>query len=328
MGTALFRGFAVGTLSAGLVFSGPAFARPPGGDVPKATAVEASPSEAEARKLQDQADRAMLDMRYVDALALYERAQALEPNDVGLDYSIARAHQMVGEFPEALSALERFERHASADQKAMVGRLQQLFTDLRSRVAVLHLRCNQAGARVLVRDKVIGTTPLPSSTRLSAGVATIQVELEGFFSAKQDVVLPGGGTLDLELKLNARSRSALLMVRTQPTGAVVLVDGLVIGTSSPRTELVVSAGSHQVMARREGYEDASVPLVLSAGSTRQITVSLERSTPLSHRWWFWGGVAVVAIAGAAVSVALLTERAPDQGSLSPGRVAAPLGLPF
>lgn len=303
------------------------FAKPPGSAAPQVVPAP-QPNEADVRQLHDQADRAMLDMRYVDALSLYEQVRALDSANVGLDYSIARAHQMVGEFPEALSALERFERRASAQEKAMVGRLQQLFTELRSRVSVLRLRCNQVGARVLVRERVIGTTPLPSSTRLSAGVATIQVELDGFFPARKDVVLPGGGELDVELTLHARSRSSLLVVQTKPAGATVLVDGRRIGTSSPRTELVVGAGAHQVTALREGYDEASVPVVLPAGSTRSVTVSLERSTPVTHRWWFWSALALVAAGGAAVGVALLTERAPSEGSLPPRTVQAPLQVSF
>jgi len=318
------------TISSALAFSGVAFAAPKE-PAPKEVAPEAAapePTEARARRLQDQGDRAMVDMRYVDALALYEQVRELDAHDVGLDYSIARAHQLLGEFPEALDALERFDRRASNEQKATIGRLKQLFSELRSRVSVLHLRCNQAGARVLVRDKVIGTTPLPSSTRLPAGFATLQVELEGFFPVTREIVLPAGGVLELELQLQARSRSSLLLVQTKPEGATVFVDDRRIGTSSPRAELVVPAGSHRVTAIREGYDQASMPVVLQAGSTRALTVSLERSTPISSRWWFWTTAGVLVAGGAALTAVLLTERSPGSGSLHPGQVRAPLTLSF
>jgi hypothetical protein len=319
------RDLGVSFVSAILAFSGPAFAKPTQDDAPSAAPES---SAARALRLQDQGDRAMLDMRYVDALSLYEQVRALDPADVGLDYSIARAHQMLGEFPQALTALEHFEQRASVEEKATVGGLQQLFLDLRSRVSQLHLRCNQVGARVLLSDRVIGTTPLPQSTRLSAGAATIQIEMAGFFPVTREVILPGGGALELEVELHARSRSSLLLVQTRPEGATVLVDGRRIGTSSPRAELIVAAGSHQVAARREGYEEASLPVVLPAGSTRSLTVSLERTVPLSHRWWFWTAVGVVVAGSVAVGIALVTERAPGHGSLAPGQVRAPLELGF
>lgn len=280
-----------------------------------------------ARALREQGNQAMLDMRYVDALALYHQSRALDPDDVGVEYSVARAHQLLGEFAEALTALERFEERATPEVKAKVGRLDQLLSDLRSRVSTLQLKCSQSGARVLVRDKVIGVTPL-GSLRLPAGVATLQVELDGFFPVTREVVLPGGGALQLEVTLHARSRSSLLHVRTTPSGATVSVDGRRVGTSSPRTELVVPAGSHVVRVEREGYEEASVPLVLAAGSTRELTVPLERKLPVTSRWWFWTGAALLVAGGVATGYALLKERPADRGSLPPGQVSAPLQVQF
>jgi len=269
----------------------------------------------------------MLDMRYVDALSFYGQARSLDPDDVGVLYSIARAHQLLGEFPEALSLLEEFERRATPEAKAKVGGLQQLFLDLKSRVATLELRCSQPGARVLLRDKVIGTTPL-RAIRLPAGAATLQLELDGFFPVRRELVLPAGGSLALEVTLHARSHSGLLMVGTNPGGARVLVDGRQVGTSSPRAELILPAGTHRISAQREGYDEASVPVVLSAGSTRELTVQLERTVPLTSRWWFWTGAALVVAGGVAATYALMSERPADHGSLPPGQVSAPLQARF
>ena len=280
-----------------------------------------------ARALRDAGNQAMLDMRYVDALSLYGQARQLDPEDVGVLYSIARAHQLLGEFPEALSQLEEFERRASPEAKAKVGHLEQLFVELRSRISTLELRCSQPGARVLVRDKVIGSTPL-KSVRLPAGAATLLVELDGFFPVRREVVLPAGGSLALELQLHARSRSSLLLVGTRPSGARVLVDGRQVGTSSPRAELILSAGEHRVSAEREGFDEASVPVVLTAGSTRELTVPMQRTVPLTSRWWFWTGAALLLAGGAAAGYALFTERPADHGSLSPGQVSAPLQARF
>lgn len=295
---------------------------------PTPVAEAATPSREErARTLREQGNQAMLDMRYVDALSLYRESRPLDPRELGVIYSIARAHQLLGEFPEALANLEEFERRASPELKAKVGRLDQLLLDLRSRVSTLDLRCSQPGARVLIRDKVIGATPL-SGVRLPAGAATMVVELDGFFPVKRHIVLPAGGSLQLEVTLAARSTSSLLLVSTQPAGAQVLVDGKHVGTSSPRAELVLPAGPHRVSARREGFEEASAPVVLAPGATRDLTVPMERSVPVTGRWWFWAGAALLVAGGAALGVALLTERPADHGSLSPGQVRAPLQVGF
>ncbi len=178
---------------------------------------EAEPANpgGRAAALRAAGNQAMLEMRYVDALSSYQQAAALEPEYKGVLYSIARAHQLLGEFAEALKTLERFDREASAETKAKVGGLDRLFAELRARVGTLELTCNVSGARVLLRSKVLGTTPLPP-TRLEAGIATLELELDGFFPVRREVVVPAGGRLSLEVGLHARSNSALLTIHTDP----------------------------------------------------------------------------------------------------------------
>jgi hypothetical protein len=295
----------------------PRTATPP----PPPTSVE-EPSGERATALRAQGNDAMLGMRYSDALQSYEQAAKLAPDDVGLDYSIARAHQLLGEYPQALTALEKFETRASPEAKAKVGRLDELYAQIRPRVSTLELRCSVSGARVLVRDKVLGVTPLPV-TRLGAGAATVQVELEGFFTETRNVVLPGGSSLALELELHPRSTSGLLSVRTDPMGSEVLVDGRASGTSTPSIELALPAGPHEVVAHREGYDDARVPFFLAPGSSRELAIPMSRSVPITARWWFWSGLATAIAGGVALGIALTTERSPQRGTLSPGQVGAP-----
>jgi hypothetical protein len=299
----------------------------PASPVP-ASGAPAAPGPAEesasdrAAKLRLQGNEAMLGMRYTDALASYENAAALAPDEVGLDYSIARARQMLGDYPEALTALERFESRAPPEARAKVGNLEELFAQIRPRVSVLQLRCPVPGARVIVRDKVLGATPLPP-TRLGAGTAIVQLELEGFFTETREVALPGAGSLTLDVELHAKSTSGVLSIRTDPLGADVRVDGRSAGTSTPRIELALPAGPHEVVARREGYDEARVPFFLAPGSSRELTIPMSKSVPVTARWWFWSGVALVVAGGVATGLALTTERPAQHGTLSPGQVGAP-----
>ena len=137
-------------VSLGIVASlGTAYAAEPAVDAPHAApSASSSGDAAKGAALRDQGNQAMLEMRYVDALASYREALAVEPSNVGVLYSIARAHQLMGEFPEALRYLEQFAVRASPETKARVGRLDELFAELRARVGTLQLTCNVAGARV------------------------------------------------------------------------------------------------------------------------------------------------------------------------------------
>ncbi len=304
----------------------PATARaapPKAAPVVEAPAADDSPA-ARSVKLRAQANQTMLEMHYRDALALYEQARELAPGDVTLLYSVGRAYELLGDFPRALDALERFSREAPPEVKAKVGDIASLQKQLARRVSTLALTCNVEGARVLLGDRVIGTTPLPANLRLPAGAATLQVELDGFFTRASEVVLPADGKLALEVTLLRKSQSGTLTISTEPLGAAVFVDGRLAGTSSPKLEVVLPAGEHRLLAQREGFDDAQVPLVIAPASTRDVSLVLSKSVPLTSRWWFWTGLGAVVVGGTVLTVAALTEKSPKQGTLAPGQVAAPL----
>jgi hypothetical protein len=317
--------FALAVIAIVVAVSEPALAQthPPH---PAASAAPAPPADpppaARASALRDEGNDAMLGMRYADALSAYEKALALSPDEVGLYYSVARAQQFLGDYPAALTALETFDARATAEVKAKVGGLGDLFAQIRPRVATLELTSSHGGARVIVRDKVVGTTPLPPA-RLPAGASTLQLELDGFFTETRDVVLPGGGTLKLDVPMHPRSTSGLLNISTDPIGAVIAIDGREIGTASPRVELTLPAGPHDVRAHHDGYDDARVALMLAPGATRDVSVPLERSRSVLTRWWFWTAAVVVVAGGVALTYALTTEKAADHGTLSPGQVGGP-----
>jgi hypothetical protein len=294
----------------------------PSGSPPASDRASAEGEPEDAAGLRNQGNAAMLAMRYADALQLYRRASVLAPEQVGLQYSIARAHQFLGEYPEALAALERFAKRASAEDLAKVGPLDVLFAEIRPRVSTLFLRCTVEGARVIVRDKVVGVTPI-AGLRLPAGAATLEVELDGFFTQRRGVVLPGGGSLALEVELHPKRTSGLLTVSTWPPAAQVFVDGHYLGTSTPTVELAVTAGPHDVIARREGYDEARVPLIVQPGTTRDMSIPLQKSVYITSRWWFWTGLGAVVAGGIVTAIALTTERSPGRGTLVPGQIVGP-----
>jgi hypothetical protein len=174
---------------------------------------------------------------------------------------------------------------------------------------------------VLVRRKAVGTTPL-GPTRVNAGRATIEVFADGYHPFKQTVELPAGGELALQVTLHSKSTTGVLEITSPVAGAQVFVNGTRLGAAP--AQRVLSAGEHQVLVRREGYEEAQTTAVVSAGRTTRLDVALDEPPALTERWWFWTGVGVVVVGGAVLTYALLTERDPDQGDIPPGQVSGPL----
>jgi tetratricopeptide (TPR) repeat protein len=112
------------------------------------------------------------------------------------------------------------------------------------------------------------------------------------------------------------SLASLVADVTEP-GAVVLVDGVEIGTSPLDRAVRVPAGSHVVEARKDGFVDARVQLTVGAGESRLVTLALMPSAPPPAPPDVAGPVPPPA-APADVVAAALPERQPAAGEDAAG----------
>jgi hypothetical protein len=272
--------------------------------------------------LKKRGDEAMESLRYADALSAYAQAYALT-KDPALLYNQGRAQQALGNFPEAQVALERFAAEAPAELRARVPKLDELVADVKRHVARLTIQCPARGARVLVRDRVVGVTPLAAPLDLNAGTATVEVDAEGYETYRRDVELAGGTQTLVEVQLVSRKVASFLRVGSTAASAMVSIDGKPIGNAP--VEVVVAPGSHRVAVHRDGYDDTESQVVIVAGEHKELTLEPQKSAPITAKWWFWTGVGVVVVGGAVTAAALLTDKKAGSGdSFSPSQVSAPL----
>ncbi|MBX3211430.1 MAG: PEGA domain-containing protein [Labilithrix sp.] len=303
--------------------------------VAAALATLSSPALAQppsAEDLKARGNQAMMDLNYAEALAAYEASLAANPRDVALHYNIGRAHQARGDYPAALDALLEFERAAPAETKAKVPSLAQLIADVKSRVGELAVRCDvevTAGVVVVGAARVDGCTLAPKRVRVSLASksASVEVRLESqaFQAPSVKVSVEGGGPpVDVLLVVSATATTGILRVTATPAAAIVSVDGSPRGNSP--VELALAAGSHVVDVHADAYESVRVPFVLEAGGKKELSLTLEKTPPLTKRWWFWAGTGVVA-AGLITAAAILIvqpEREASRGTIEPGVIRAPL----
>jgi hypothetical protein len=282
-----------------------------------------SSSLAQAKSLKAAGDTAMESLNYTDALAAYTEAYALS-SDPALLYNKGQALRALERFPEALGELERFDQAAPPGLKAKVPKLRELIAEVRERVTTLTIACNVEGARILVRDKLVGATPLPVPLRLSSGRASVEVSADGFETFRRVYDLPGGGSTAIDAQLLSKDTTGVLIVTTERPGAEAFVDGKAAG--SPPVEVVVASGAHSIRVLREGFDVATTTAVVAAGERKRVEIALQARRPLASRWWFWTslGVGAATLAGVAVAGALLTDRKAGTGDILPGRVSAPL----
>jgi len=241
--------------------------------------------------LKKKGDAAMDKLDYEGAIAAYADAYG-RAKDPAVLYNKGRAHQALAQFPEALRELELFAKEAPPALKAKVPKLDELIAEIRAKVSTLVVRCKVKSARILVRDRV---APVDTAFQLQAGTARIEVSAEGYHPYRKEVTLPGGSELTVDVELELKSTTGVLTVKSPIPSADVLVDDKPAGKAP--AQVVVPAGTHRVLVRSEGYEEATVSAVVEAGGTREVTVTLEKRPGITSRWWFWTGVSVVVVGG-------------------------------
>ena len=283
-------------------------------------------SNAAVDEIKLRADQAMDNLRYGDALDGYEKAYSLS-HDPRFLYNMGRALGAMGRYPEAVVKLERFRVDASAALRARVPQLDQIIADFKQHVTTLAISSNVPGARVLVRERAVGTTPL-GELQVDAGPALVEVDADGYVPQRSNVVLPAGGRLDLTFQLVKASPLGVLVVRSTPPASSVLVDGAAKGGTPLETSLM--PGPHALLLSREGFRDLATSAVVERGVRRELDFKLEKKPGLVSRPWFWTvvGVAVAAVAAGVVTAVVCAqttacERSPDSGTILGGYVRGP-----
>jgi hypothetical protein len=107
-------------------------------------------------------------------------------------YNIGSAYERLGDYPRALTYLERFAVVAPPELKARVPRLDELVDSVRARLARIVVQCSIQGARIFLRGEWQGTTPLPGDIMAPPGDAHFEVVADGYHPYVQELALLAG----------------------------------------------------------------------------------------------------------------------------------------
>jgi hypothetical protein len=133
------------------------------------------------------------------------------------------------------------------------------------------------GATVIIDGVVEGITPLKK--RIRTGTRQITVSKKGFEKWQEDVKVVGMSPLTFSVKLR-------FLLRSDPTGAEVSIDGENIGVTEMAVEL--KPGTHLFEFRMDGYRDAKFKATIPESAGQPIPlVTLtpgEESSPEEERW--------------------------------------------
>lgn len=281
--------------------------------VPAAAPAEDPAIVVRAKERKLEGDKAMDSLRYADALAAYNEAYTLHP-EPALLYNLGRTLEALDRLPEALEKLEAFRTSAPPDLLAKVPGLKDRIANIQKRISRLTIKVNIEGARILVRDAVVGKSPLDKPLALKAGKAAVLIEADGYFPYQTNVDLPPGGGYILDASLSSRAKVGRIVVEAPKTNVSVALDGRPLGQAP--VETLATPGSHKILARHPQHSDYATTVIVKAGEERTVMVTLG-DPPLYKRWWFWTTLGVAVAGGTAVTIAVLSERSPDQGDIAP-----------
>lgn len=300
----------------------------PGSARAQAPASPAAPTDearARAKDLKAQGDRAIGEMQYTEALAAYDASYRLSPTWEAL-FNRGRAHQFLGRYPEALADFERFAKEAPADIRAKVPGIDRIVSDVRGRVAFLTVKSTVTGARVVLGDRVLGTTPLPPRIGVATGMVVLEATAPGFEPSRRALELEGGGKeLVLDLVL-APVGDGILRIESGTPGVVALVDQRRIGAVP--VDVPAKPGEHVITLERPGWETASQRARIEPGKTRVVRFDLVEEPGVHETWWFWTGVGLVVAGGVATAIIVTREKDPPSGDFTPGQVGVAAARPL
>ena len=144
-------------------------------------------------------------------------------------------------------------------ERSSVGQVEEKTVDVRPgyfveissiREGELEIKSEPSGARVSVDGKEAGKTPLVLS-KIKPGSHRIRVAGEGYEPYEEQVGVSEGERKEILASL--KKVAGHLVVRTEPSGAAISIDGKPVG-GEPYEVKDLTPGKHKIKVVKEGYE--------------------------------------------------------------------------
>ncbi len=182
----------------------------------------------------------------------------------------------------------------------------------RDPVGTADIQVSVPDADIIVDGKVYGRSPLPP-IKLFKGTHTVKVTKPGHSEFLDVIKIEVGKSVTLEVELIPLT--APISISSRPPGAIVLVDGQVVGTTPFHGE--VDPGARRFRLQLDGYDPAERTVELVAGGDYKVAFDLVKSKPLPgladqernrrpiyKKWWFWAGASAAVIGVTILAVSL------------------------
>lgn len=144
---------------------------------------------------------------------------------------------------------------------------------------VVQLRTTPEGASALLDGRPVeGTSPLTIAEIEPGAEHTLVITLDGYQPITQTLLMEAGEVRPIQVTLDRTPLAddeALLILTTDPEATGLELDGTEYEGPYP-IEIRTTAGSHRLVATRDGYRQATRNLDLPGGEITELEVELER----------------------------------------------------
>lgn len=302
----------------------------------------------EARAAFEEGTKLVVEARWSEALAAFERAEKKKPHPV-TTFDIAACERAMGRYTRARTTLRRALRE---HETGTHGKLpDNLVVDARAwdseidkLVARAAITLVPDSANVLVDGRPLllesskptvlvagvrapGSGEVPPTASftvlLDPGPHVLLLQRKGFTDAVVNRSFVGGTTTTLELTLD--KLPATLRITADRESALVTVDGKDLGPAP--LDVLRPAGTYHVVVTKVGYTTFDQTVKVGAGESLRVSATLPVDEPsITKRWWFWAGSAAL-VGGVALGTWYLTRPAPARPEVDGGTLGWKIQVP-
>jgi tetratricopeptide (TPR) repeat protein len=272
------------------------------------------------------------------ALAVFQRAEALEPGSPRVQVHLAATHQALGEW----EAADRYLTRALAQMNdPYVQRHQSMLASARRRIDAhigsIEVSGGPPGTQVWLNGRLVGKLPMSETVRIEGGIYTLEARLPRHYPVTRSVAIAGGSLVRESIRLQpvssaeGASSPAASADEQPPEGTA---DTSASGTPEWLTWTLAgltvgaAAGTAYAWTVRENHANNwnNDNDCLRQGRTREDVCSDELDAGKSAETWMWVGGAATGAFAAATLVSLWLQG--DDEAVDANTVGFDCGLGF
>jgi uncharacterized membrane protein len=176
--------------------------------------------------------------------------------------------------PGKYSVLIVKEGYAPYEEQVEITRADRktVRASMKSRMGELEISLKTPGASLYIDGKPMEVSPRNYvGKELSSGTYRIRVDKEGCETWEGEVAVKAGEKVEVSIELKMKKGEVL--VRTEPTGALIYFGGKSVGTGSYEGK-GLSPGPFKIRATKEGYEAWEGDVVVEGGKKAEVLAKL------------------------------------------------------